>query len=301
MEWDHPRSRGVYPVTGGDGFEWGGIIPARAGFTSTMSPFSLMAADHPRSRGVYRLPKGDIPRLAGSSPLARGLRSDHSQAGVRGGIIPARAGFTFNAVSQIKEGEDHPRSRGVYRDFMRKPLADPGSSPLARGLLGDVSRDRPSAGIIPARAGFTRRELRWRGSLRDHPRSRGVYHRGRGPGHGVRGSSPLARGLHFRAVLVPALGRIIPARAGFTRPAISGSPAGWDHPRSRGVYRTLSRFSRARIGSSPLARGLRVFVSCFVCSCGIIPARAGFTSHPGHPRAGRRDHPRSRGVYSCGL
>ena len=52
------------------------------------------------------------------------------------------------------------------------------------------------------------------------------------------------------------------------------------------------------MGSSPLARGLRPPVGVAGAQHGIIPARAGFTGQ-GHPgRQGRRDHPRSRGVYS---
>ena len=70
---DHPRMRGVYhtettrrvsfhgsspharglPVTGGDGFEWGGIIPACAGFTAGGTVHARKIWDHPRMRGVY--------------------------------------------------------------------------------------------------------------------------------------------------------------------------------------------------------------------------------------------------------
>ena len=50
-------------------------------------------------------------------------------------------------------------------------------------------------------------------------------------------------------------------------------------------------------GSSPLARGLRVTVAKAGNVFRIIPARAGFTQvRPPEP-SGRRDHPRSRGVY----
>ena len=70
-----------------------------------------------------------------------------------------------------------------------------GSSPLARGLpcFFHVGGDRP--GIIPARAGFTRRGARFVLTYRDHPRSRGVYWIGMPDTVDLRGSSPLARGL----------------------------------------------------------------------------------------------------------
>ena len=50
-------------------------------------------------------------------------------------------------------------------------------------------------------------------------------------------------------------------------------------------------------GSSPLARGLPVYLTRGVHGAGIIPARAGFTPRKGGERRGRQDHPRSRGVY----
>ena len=132
-------------------------------------------------------------------------------------------------------------------------------------------------GIIPARAGFTRRAVGGRRCPWDHPRSRGVYTR----------PSPL----HSPE------GRIIPARAGFTwtkRP--SGSPT-TDHPRSRGVYGEKGRRAISRSGSSPLARGLRWETRIVLKKEWIIPARAGFTTDHDRNRRPGRDHPRSRGVY----
>ena len=70
---DHPRSRGVYPSVGGGASttrgssplarglhraprphaDSSGIIPARAGFTTSTRPTGTRSRDHPRSRGVY--------------------------------------------------------------------------------------------------------------------------------------------------------------------------------------------------------------------------------------------------------
>ena len=71
-----------------------------------------------------------------------------------------------------------------------------------------------------------------------------------------------------------------------------------DHPRSRGVYRTTGRGRPAAEGSSPLARGLRSSNTWIPLERRIIPARAGFTTSPSTTSRRRRDHPRSRGVYS---
>ena len=112
-----------------------------------------------------------------------------------------------------------------------------------------------------------------------------------------RGSSPLARGLHKTLKGDDCVPRIIPARAGFTRPPTSQTSHASDHPRSRGVYAYSAANSATGFGSSPLARGLPARGGKPNCIVGIIPARAGFTSCSGRSSTLRSDHPRSRGVY----
>ena len=111
------------------------------------------------------------------------------------------------------------------------------------------------------------------------------------------GSSPLARGLPHRDQRPRGPAGIIPARAGFTLPARRKRHRGWDHPRSRGVYKMDILTQALSLGSSPLARGLQPCGSNRQRHVGIIPARAGFTpvACGGAPQLG--DHPRSRGVY----
>ena len=131
---DHPRSRGVYPRMLNSSRRRNGssplarglqivanlpqkisrIIPARAGFTASPSPVSLLPPDHPRSRGVYNMLLKVLYSLLGSSPLARGLPDDERADGWRCRIIPARAGFTVVQLRARSWAEDHPRSRGVY-------------------------------------------------------------------------------------------------------------------------------------------------------------------------------------------
>ena len=273
---DHPRSRGVYdtsrtrrstrvgssplarglPPSSPRRGRAGRIIPARAGFTDARLQEGRQDRDHPRSRGVYTLSSSSRVSRRGSSPLARGLHQAHLRPGGRGGIIPARAGFTTSTMGPSRPWRDHPRSRGVYSPSEPGSASTPGSSPLARGLPGARRSLRRRLGIIPARAGFTPRPGPPPARSGDHPRSRGVYGRPPPRHPPPRGSSPLARGLrgggpHRR----PARG-IIPARAGFTDPAPVDVGGREDHPRSRGVY-TATGSSRFREGgSSPLARGL---------------------------------------------
>ena len=197
----------------------------------------------------------------------------------------------------VSKASDHPRSRGVYRGAGCAGDRRPGSSPLARGLPIAVIYNTDRPGIIPARAGFTRRRNGRPASKRDHPRSRGVYILAGGLSGALDGSSPLARGLRMMEKLSLDLRRIIPARAGFT---VSGTPACayvLDHPRSRGVYETIASDASRISGSSPLARGLLTVAILNSKVAGIIPARAGFTSCSCPACTGPGDHPRSRGVY----
>ena len=154
---DHPRSRGVYHPSGlfavvragssplarglrakqyGERID-GGIIPARAGFTPPRPGSTPWAWDHPRSRGVYDVLVVLLCECRGSSPLARGLRSGPPPIAGLVGIIPARAGFTPLTDTFTGTQSDHPRSRGVYGREVRNTRFGKGSSPLARGLLGE--------------------------------------------------------------------------------------------------------------------------------------------------------------------
>ena len=217
--------------------------------------------------------------MAGSSPLARGLLSHRTPHKWCARIIPARAGFTFPQSRLRRQLWDHPRSRGVYAERIRKT--------------------KFGTWIIPARAGFTPPAPTPARRSRDHPRSRGVYRRNWYPVGVAPGSSPLARGLRPAAHAIGLAGRIIPARAGFTRRRIRRTAGYGDHPRSRGVYaRKIHRIATGR-GSSPLARGLRRADRGNREGYRIIPARAGFTivCPPLSPLA--EDHPRSRGVYQA--
>ena len=198
------------------------------------------------------------------------------------GIIPARAGFTRSAHLGRITIQDHPRSRGVYAPHHPQIAQERGSSPLARGLRRAESSGCSLEGIIPARAGFTRRGPSSPPPPTDHPRSRGVYGAMYSLSSSRAGSSPLARGL--RGVDHPRRlrRRIIPARAGFTRRGPSSPRPPTDHPRSRGVYAHRRRggmlswdHPRSRgVYDAPARQGRAV--------SGIIPARAGFTGGRSH-------------------
>ena len=195
-------------------------------------------------------------------------------------------------------GPDHPRTRGVYDSQRVSPSVIPGSSPHTRGLREAEAGAWGPGGIIPAHAGFTSSHTQFSPTIRDHPRTRGVYCRALCPGVRPAGSSPHTRGLPGKDDTITPVTRIIPAHAGFT-PAVSEQEA-WerDHPRTRGVYVMVIIFLLGSGGSSPHTRGLPVPATPDCPWDGIIPAHAGFTTHP-VPRWGTTtDHPRTRGVYT---
>ena len=230
-----PLARGL-PAISETLAELAGIIPARAGFTPHVWPAPWPGWDHPRSRGVYTWPAANARMEPGSSPLARGLPRERAYRRDPHRIIPARAGFTTPTTPAPRPTGDHPRSRGVYRHWACEPQLGRGSSPLARGLQTDLGLVGELAGIIPARAGFTRRRDQGSVGRSDHPRSRGVYDPLTAYDCHEAGSSPLARGLPPAHRCAREDSGIIPARAGFTTSERKTTMKTTDHPRSRGVY-----------------------------------------------------------------
>ena len=174
----------------------------------------------------------------------------------------------------------------------------------------------PRIRLIPARAGRTRAGGCVLTRHAAHPRSRGADCAVDGWRAVSAGSSPLARGGRIDHVEPEPDVRLIPARAGRTRPRSSAPPAKRAHPRSRGADIKIRLVPTAAMGSSPLARGGRRDVVRATAQDGLIPARAGRTlcacsstgatrAHPA--RAGRtfpsldhfamrEAHPRSRGA-----
>ena len=151
--WAHPRSRGehypgamlAYLRRGSSPLARGtlaavevavdnpGLIPARAGNTSTASACSRAWRAHPRSRGEHRVPLRFCCALPGSSPLARGTQTEEDAPLFTPGLIPARAGNTGQQSAAGSRARAHPRSRGEHRMTLPTMPSTTGSSPLARG------------------------------------------------------------------------------------------------------------------------------------------------------------------------
>ena len=107
------------------------------------------------------------------------------------------------------------------------------------------------------------------------------------------GSSPRVRGKHLDVDVRLCAVRIIPARAGQTRPASACCIAASDHPRACGANSNVCLSGRSPPGSSPRVRGKPGPLGLLPVAGRIIPARAGQTRcrsgnilyPPDHPRA----------------
>ena len=175
-----------------------------------------------------------------------------------------------------------------------------------------------SEGLIPARAGTTRRPNRkyfFRGLIparagttifrpsailgsRAHPRSRGDHVDNLPLIVVMPGSSPLARGPQAKTGDAQSLIGLIPARAGTTLVRWVNRWPPRAHPRSRGDHAGRREYEQLREGSSPLARGPLLHLVLEREEGGLIPARAGTTILQIHINPRIRAHPRSRGDHS---
>ena len=134
-----------------------GIIPARAGSTSTFSRSATEGWDHPRAGGEHDLYTDEDGPAWGSSPRGRGAPvSERLERGAHG-IIPARAGSTAVFMKAASDGRDHPRAGGEHKSPNVTKGHRMGSSPRGRGALCQQDLHGNRLGIIPARAGSTLR------------------------------------------------------------------------------------------------------------------------------------------------
>ena len=188
-----PLARGTLPFIEQAGTPVG-LIPARAGNTMRHNVQAVTRGAHPRSRGEHYKNPNPKGTEMGSSPLARGTPHGFAPRLSSWGLIPARAGNTSCSRSIRVCSRAHPRSRGEHAVGAVASWAYTGSSPLARGTRFHCRARNQRAGLIPARAGNTRKDQHRRQEAGAHPRSRGE-HRSYGlPPRVRRGSSPLARG-----------------------------------------------------------------------------------------------------------
>ena len=135
--------------------QYSGIIPACAGSTFDMIEILRQIGDHPRMCGEH------VRRQSVRQLLT--------------GIIPACAGRTQTHRLHDQPRRDHPRMCGEHGTPFSSSLSLMGSSPHVRGARRDMDPVQPAAGIIPACAGSTPRNLLLVSAPWDHPRMCGEH------------------------------------------------------------------------------------------------------------------------------
>ena len=272
------------------------IIPARAGPTNAFGSSAASCPDHPRACGANQcLEQFGLVRF-GSSPRVRGQQNLVSLRGVFGRIIPARAGPTMSWRMCSISNADHPRACGANSSCLVESHGYAGSSPRVRGQQEIRVDDALRSRIIPARAGpTTTADSRLRDNP-DHPRACGANSPGWLFAPKNAGSSPRVRGQRRLSQHRSRGSRIIPARAGPTRPRDQRAAPPADHPRACGANMMPLRLVREPVGSSPRVRGQLNNDGSSSDTARIIPARAGPTTFRRGGRARPADHPRACGA-----
>ena len=239
-----------------------------------------------------------IPLRSGSSPRARGTLYQFQWAIDRPRFIPAGAGNTRGFLGWLRPSPVHPRGRGEHDMPSAEAASDAGSSPRARGTLGDSFDGDGGGRFIPAGAGNTLVSRSERVPRSVHPRGRGEHCSSVARTRSAAGSSPRARGT-LLPVCWPAFpARFIPAGAGNTPARAWNSSAPAVHPRGRGEHITGAPGAGKSAGSSPRARGTRCGARGLPVHRRFIPAGAGNTTSPGRWRRRATVHPRGRGEHS---
>ena len=251
------------------------LIPARAGKTPRSTSANLRTWAHPRACGENALVAQPSPISSGSSPRVRGKRPVAPRGRPVGRLIPARAGKTSHGAKPRPWRSAHPRACGENRTAEPHRRRRWGSSPRVRGKPSPTT---PPSTSSPA-----------------HPRACGENCWISGPGSRVNGSSPRVRGKRGPRPGYRAGTRLIPARAGKTRPRTTSESSTGAHPRACGENLIRQPEAGRPRGSSPRVRGKRDLDESLREDLGLIPARAGKTRGriPGSPPP--RAHPRACG------
>ena len=253
----------------------GGITPAYAGKSRTLSGLRFWKRDHPRVCGEKHDVMYDPDRDRGSPPRVRGKASGSWKCFCAMGITPACAGKRtqyFPACSCIW---DHPRVCGEKSFGDVVALDAIGSPPRVRGKELDFLPGFFGDRITPACAGKSAKAVTIEAIQKDHPRVCGEKPRFCGQADLVRGSPPRVRGKGWRTVAEALMIGITPACAGKSRLQGSNLQLPGDHPRVCGEKTAIHLSAASSSGSPPRVRGKADKTKLEKVWGGITPACAG--------------------------
>ena len=153
-----------------------GLIPARAGKTSTTRVEHFQHTAHPRAGGENAPSTAYPSHSPGSSPRGRGKRAASRRSHHQYRLIPARAGKTSTPTTPVRSCSAHPRAGGENGPNQPGNCFSAGSSPRGRGKLVEGRLQVLRHRLIPARAGKTSDPAYGRAlSMGSSPRGRGKH------------------------------------------------------------------------------------------------------------------------------
>ena len=271
------------------------LIPAWAGKTSATWFLRLRSPAHPRMGGENAEPDGLVDPDAGSSPRGRGKLCRALKRAPDGGLIPARAGKTTLVWEYFATEWAHPHAGGENMFTPSFSMYTSGSSPRGRGKQGHCLHEVVVGGLIPARAGKTIAVSASVAVAGAHPRAGGENPSSPMTPGAMPGSSPRGREKRSLIERLLQLRRLIPARAGKTKIAVSSPFNHEAHPRAGGENDDLEARKPGVYGSSPRGRGKQRPPANYLTAGGLIPARAGKTGMSVSRKNTARAHPRAGG------
>ena len=195
-----------------------GLIPARAGKTAVEVLPVVDLRAHPRAGGENFVECRPGFCRSGSSPRGRGKQPPLRNSLTSPGLIPARAGKTVPDWEHKALPGAHPRAGGENSSTLSTSPPGFGSSPRGRGKLYQMAVAQAAMRLIPARAGKTPTSLSGLRATAAHPRAGGENSWRMVCLLGCGGSSPRGRGKRRGPSTGRRVSRLIPARAGKTRP-----------------------------------------------------------------------------------
>ena len=291
----HPRACGENLISLGADLAATGSSPRVRGKPRGRPHPSASPMAHPRACGENQKPPSERNCSLGSSPRVRGKLQGRRHRKPPERLIPARAGKTGPRSPQRGPPAAHPRACGENLSGIGSTLNTWGSSPRVRGKRAELHSLLHELGLIPARAGKTAVVGAGASKASAHPRACGENVGNSDTPNNTNGSSPRVRGKPDRGHGPPVHARLIPARAGKTKPRSRRSPLPWAHPRACGENLSAETKADAAAGSSPRVRGKRRVRRGTSRAAGLIPARAGKTWSRPKERPGPRAHPRACG------
>ena len=236
----------------------GGITPAYAGKSRTLSGLRFWKRDHPRVCGEKHDVMYDPDRDRGSPPRVRGKVKNATGIDAFSGITPACAGKRFVWFGLTPDGQDHPRVCGEKDPVFPGLLLHLGSPPRVRGKEFWGCCCAGCHRITPACAGKSCNLSGVLCQFRDHPRVCGEKTAIHLSAASSSGSPPRVRGKADKTKLEKVWGGITPACAGksdirnSSLKKLLGSP-----PRVRGKVKTPQKgLQRPRI--TPACAGKRL-------------------------------------------